>query len=136
MRRRAVTAWIVSESGFFSCLYFVAFGLDTEIYFAAFAVLHLFLLRLIHPSTNLVDCADSDYVTQFFLFLFISFSLLWNLENDVLLLFFSSVLSSDLVMSLYVHLSVFSILKKILFSEFFLICFFLLFLNEWIKIFI
>ena len=78
----------------------------------------LFLLRLIHPSTNLVDRADNGYFTQFFLSLFFSFSLLWNLENNVLLLFFSSVLSSDLVICLSVHLSVVSVLNNFLSSMF------------------
>ena len=57
-------------------------------------------------------------VTQFFLSLFFSFSLFGNLEKNVLLLFFSSILSSDLVMSLSVHFSVLSILDNFLSSLF------------------
>ena len=57
-------------------------------------------------SADLVDCAESSYVTQFFP------SLFWNLENiHYYISFFSlSVLSTALVMSLSVFLFVLSVL--------------------------
>ena len=63
-----------------------------------------------------------------FLLAFFSFSLLWKLENNVLISFFSPVLSSDLVISLSVHLSVLSFLNNFLSSLFLFNCYFLLFL--------
>ena len=66
------------------------------------------------------------------LFRFFSFSLLWILEN-ILLLFFYSFLSSDLVMFLSVLLSVLSVLNNLLsslflFNLFLCVCFLLSFL--------
>ena len=57
-------------------------------------------------SADLVDCAESSYVTQFFP------SLFWNLENiHYYISFFSlSILSTALVMSLSVFLFVLSVL--------------------------
>ena len=53
---------------FFCGLYFLAFGLNTEIYFVVLVILHLLLLKLIHPSANIVDRADNNWCYSVFSF--------------------------------------------------------------------
>lgn len=67
--------------------YFKCFR-KVKLLFLVLAILHLCLLRLIHPSTNLLIMQTTATLLSYFFLSFLSFPSHWNLKNNVLLLLF------------------------------------------------
>ena len=61
---------------------------QTNTFFQFCIFFHQFLIRLIHPKTNLVDSGDNSYVTQLLFSPFFYFSLVQNVEDVLILIFF------------------------------------------------
>ena len=92
------TALMTTSSMIKICIqfnYFKCFR-KLKLLFLILAILHLCLLRLIHPSTNLLIMQTTATLLSYFFLSFLSFSSHWNLKNNVLLFVCSIFWSCEL----------------------------------------